>query len=342
MKASFKNDYSVLIHPRILEALSKYSNEVNTTYGLDIHSEKAASLIKEIFNVPQGEVYFLCGGTLTNLVFISSAIRHYEGVISADTGHINVHETAAIEGNGYKIIAIKNKNGKLTASDIENKVKEFTDSHMVKPKMVYISNSTELGTIYSESELENISRVCKENGLYLYLDGARLANALTSKENDLRGEDLGKYCDAFYIGGAKNGMMIGEALIIVNKELQKDYRYHIKNKGALLSKGYLIGIQFEEAFKDGLFFDLGRHSNEMGDLIKEGFKKMNISMLDSPTNQIFATFNKKEANEYIDRFDLEKWSEDEKEITVRFVTSFATKEEDVYELLRFIKDYRNK
>lgn len=254
MAPTFRNDYSVIAHPRILEAISKYSKEVNITYGLDIHSQNAAKYIKDIFSAPQGEVFFLCGGTLTNLVFISSAIKHYEGVIAADTGHINVHETAAIEGNGYKIITIPNINGKITALQIENKIKEYTDEHMVKPRMVYISNSTELGTIYSKEELESIAKVCKANNLYLYLDGARLGNALMSKDNDLLPSDLGKYCDAFYVGGAKNGLLIGEALVINNKELLDNYRYHIKNKGAMLSKGFLLGIQFEEAFKDNLYF----------------------------------------------------------------------------------------
>ena len=338
MAAKFRNDYSVLAHPRIIDAISKYSDEVNVTYGLDYHSENAAKYIKNIFGASEAEIFFLSAGTQTNLVFISSAIKHYEGVIAPDTGHINVHETAAIAGNGYTIIPVKNNNGKITAKQIRDTFFLYDNEHMVKPKMVYISNSTEFGTIYKKEELKAIYETCKELDLYLYIDGARLGNALTSNENDLEPSDIGKYSDAFYVGGAKNGMMIGEALVINNKELQNNYRYHIKNKGAMLSKGYLIGIEFEEAFKDGLYFELAKHSNDMALKIKEGFKEIGINMLDSPTNQIFATFSKKEANTYIERFDCEKWSEEGNEMTIRFVTSFATTLEEVDELLVFVRN----
>ena len=336
MAPTFRNDYNVLVHPRILAAISTFANEKNIAYGEDIHSQKAAEYLKKTFGAPKANVYFLAGGTQTNLVFVSYALRPYEGVISADTGHINVHETAAIEGAGHKIIPLPNHNGKITADQIAKAIRGYDNEHMVKPGMVYLSNSTEMGTIYGKKELEEIARVCKENGLYLYLDGARIGNALTAKSNDLSPEDLGRYCDAFYIGGTKNGLLLGEALVVNNPALNANFRYHIKNKGAMLAKGFLVGIEFEEAFKDGLYFDLARHANAMADRIKEGFLAMGLDLLDSPTNQIFVSFPREEAEEYLRVFDLEKWSEEENAITVRFVTSFATSEEDVNALLNYL------
>ena len=337
MAHKFRNDYSVLAHPRIIEAIEKFSNEYNVTYGEDIHSKRAAQYIKDIFGAKEAEVCFLSAGTQTNLVFISLALKHYEGVISPDSGHINVHETAAIGGNGYTIIPVQNKNGKISADQIRETFALYNNEHMVKPKLVYISNSTEYGTIYKKEELKDIYQTCHELGLYLYIDGARLGNALTSKENDLIPSDIGKYSDAFYVGGAKNGLLLGEALVINNKELQKEYRYHLKNKGAMLSKGYLLGIEFEEAFKDGLYFELATHSNEMANIIKEEFIKLNIDLLDSPTNQIFATFQAKEAKLYIEEFGTEIWTVDQDKMTIRFVTSFATTINDVEELVDYIK-----
>ena len=333
MVHQFRNDYCALAHPRILEAIGKYASEQNDAYGLDYHSKNASEAIKTIFGCPDAEVHFLAGGTQTNLVFISKVLRHYEGVICAKTGHINVHETAAVEGSGFKLIALDGVDGKISAAQISDAVKLFVDEHMVVPRMVYISDSTETGTIYFKRELEEISAFCKDNGLYLFLDGARLGNALTAKANDVDPKDLGRLCDGFYIGGTKNGMLLGEALVINNKSLAPYFRHHIKNKGAMLAKGYLLGIQFEEAFKDGLYFELARHSNEMADLIKEGFAKLGISMLPSPTNQIFATFPKEEAEHYIRAFGCERWIEGADQTTIRFVTSFLTQKEDVEAML---------
>ena len=333
----YQNDYNVLAHPRILDALNRYQNEQNQVYGLDIHSFNAAKQIKKRFDVPDSEVFFLIGGTLTNMVFISSCLRHYEGVITADTGHINVHETAAVEGSGYKLITIPNINGKINGDQVRAKIKEFTDEHMVKPRLVYISNSTEIGTIYSRDELMDLYMACKENNLYLYIDGARLGSALTCKDNDLSPEELAKYCDAFYIGGAKNGLIAGEALLINNKELVKDFRYHIKNMGAMVSKGYFVGIQFEEAFKDDLYFDIAKRTNDVADYLKAGMTRLGVKIDYSPTNQIFATFPKEEAAIYISRYGCEKWHEDITHTTIRFVVGFKTSKEDVDELLHFIE-----
>ena len=335
--ASFRNDYSYLAHPRVLKALIDFQNENNIAYGLDKHSENAEKLIKKAFNSKEGKVHFLAGGTQTNVTFISYCLKNFEGVISCDTGHINVHESAAIEGNGHKIITVPNKNGKLTSEDIIRIVRLHEDEHMVKPGMVYISNSTETGSIYQKQELIDLYKTAKENGLYLFIDGARLGAALTSKSNDVEPSLLGEVCDAFYVGGTKNGLLFGEALVINNKELQKEFRRHIKNKGAMLAKGFAVGIQFEEMFKDNFYFDLARKTNESAESLIEVLKKHNLSISDSPTNQVFVTLPKDKAKKLIDKFQLELWREGSNDITVRFVTSFMTSKEDILEVDEFLK-----
>ena len=337
MKHKFTNDYSSLCHPRILNALANLKEEQNTVYGLDQYSLNAEKLIKEKFNSPDGKVFFLSGGTMTNLLFISYALKPYEAVISLETGHINVHETGAVEATGHKIITVKGKNGKIYPEDIINVLNTFTNEHMVKPGMVYISNSTEIGTIYTKQELLDLSKICKENDLYFFIDGARLGSALTGKYNDVEPELLGQVCDAFYVGGAKNGLLLGEVLVINNPALQKDFRYHIKNRGAMISKGFILGKIFEEAFKDGLYFDIAKATNEMADYLKDGLKALKIKMLDSPTNQIFAYFNKDEAKTLIREYGLELWEDLDNEVVVRFVVSFTTKKEDIDELVDFLK-----
>ena len=336
MKHKFTNDYSSLCHPAILKDLNDMALEQNIAYGLDKHSLNAEALIKKTFNSLNGKVYFLIGGTMTNLLFISYALKPYEAVIALETGHINVHETGAVESTGHKIITVKGNNGKIYPRDILDVLKIYKDEHMVKPRMVYISNSTEIGTIYSKKELLDLSKICKEHDLYFYIDGARLASALTSKYNDVAPNLLGEICDAFYVGGAKNGLLIGEALVINNPSLQKDFRYHIKNKGAMISKGYLVGAVFESAFKNNLYFDIARQTNEVADYLKEGLIKLNVVILESPTNQVFATFNKDFAHQLIKEYGLEIWEDKNEQLVVRFVVSFTTKKEDVDELINFI------
>lgn len=334
----FRSDYQELAHPRIIKALEKYSLEQNVPYGLDYHSSNAAELIKNIFNAKEAAVHFLAGGTQTNMVLISSCLKHYEGVIACKSGHINVHETAAVEGAGYKIITYEGKNGKLHKEDVLKALKDNVDVHMVKPRMVYISNSTECGTIYSKQELLDLHEVCKKNDLYLFIDGARIGSALTCKENDVDPSLLGEVADAFYVGGTKNGLLYGEALVIVNKELQKDFYYHVKNKGAMLAKGYSLGIQFEEAFKDGLYFELAKHANDIADYIKEALIELNIETLPSPTNQIFVEFKRDISLDLIKVFGLEKWEDKDETIIVRIVTSFNTSKENADELISYIKE----
>ena len=339
MKHKFTNDYSSLCHPQILEALASMGEEQNVAYGLDKHSFQAEQYIKDIFESPKGQVFFLAGGTMTNLLFISYALKPYEAVIALETGHINVHETGAVEATGHKIITVKGKDGKLYPEDIRGVLKNYKDEHMVKPKMVYISNSTEIGTIYTRKELVSLFEVCQGNGLYFYIDGARLGSALTSKENDVEPGLFGKICDAFYVGGAKNGLLLGEALVINNQSLQKDFRYHIKNQGAMISKGYLLGAIFEAAFKDGLYFDLAKKTNEIADYLKTQLANLKIDMLPSPTNQIFASFKKNDAQLLIKEYGLELWEEKNDSSVVRFVVSFTTTKEDVDELIAFMKSH---
>lgn len=332
----FRNDYSEMAHPNILNALIKYSNEQNDTYGLDKHSKNAEKQIKKLFDLKKSAVYFVSGGTQANMLVISYFLKPYEGVIACDTGHINVHETAAVESSGHKIYTVKNKDGKVTPEEVLRALKINNNEHMVKLKMVYISNSTEIGTIYSKKELEELYKVCKENDLFLFIDGARLSSALTSKENDLKCNELANLCDVFYIGGTKNGLLSGEAIILNNVKDKNEFRYHIKNKGAMLAKGFVLGIQFEEIFKNDLYFKLGSYANHLADIIKDSLKDHNIEMLDSPTNQIFVKADNKLKELLIGKYDCELWEELDDYTIVRIVTSWATKVSSVNKLIEDI------
>ena len=334
---SFKNDYGVMAHRRVIEALLKCEDEVNIPYGNDIHSANAEALIKQTFKANDAKVYFLSGGTQANATVISYALRPYEAVISCDSGHINVHETGAVEGTGIKIITVNNVNGKLTVENVKKALKLHTDEHMVKPRMLYISNSTETGTIYSKQELYDLRKVCDENNLYLFLDGARLASALTCEANDVTCEDITATCDVFYVGGTKNGTLSGEAVVLVNKSLQENFRYHIKNKGAMLAKGFVLGIQFEEMFKDGFYFQLAKNANDMAKYIKDNLTKLKINFtIDSPTNQLFAKFDKQLAQKIIDKYGCELWENNDDNYVIRFVTSYKTSKQDCDELIKDI------
>lgn len=338
----FRNDYSELAHEKILKALTKYSTEQNVAYGLDYHSENAANLIKEKFGAKDGAVYFLAGGTVTNLVAISYFLRPYDAILCAETGHINVHETGAVEGSGHKIFTRKGKEGKLYPNDVIEALKFNCDEHMVKIKMVYISNSTEIGTIYNRKELQDLYKVCRENNLLLFIDGARLGSALTSKENNIDPKEMGSLCDVFYIGGTKNGFLLGEALVINNKEIANDFRHHIKNRGAMLAKGYLLGIEFEAMFEDDLYFKLAKETNEVADYLKTKLKECGLIINPSPTNQVFCEIDKGIGELIIENLGCEKWKDLGDKLSIRFVTSFRTKKEDVDEAVNFIKSVISK
>lgn len=335
---SFINDYSEGAHPRILEALIKTNLEQNTGYGEDIHSDKAKEYIREILSREDVDIHFIPGGTQTNLLVISSFLRPHECVIAADTGHINVHETGAIEATGHKVVTVTTKDGKLTPEAIKGALDYHSDEHMVKPKMVYISDTTELGTIYTKAELTAIHKVCKENGLYLFLDGARIASALTTQRNDLMLKDIAQLVDVFYIGGTKNGALLGEALVICRDDLKEDFRYLIKQRGAMMAKGFVIGVQFEELFKDNLYFDLAKHANRMASQIADTLKKCNYSFYANPeTNQLFPILPKEVFERLSKDFKFLLQIKLEGDLYVaRFVTSWATTEESVNRLCECI------
>ena len=335
----FRNDYSEPAPKEVLEALLKAANEQNVGYGLDMHSDRAAELIKKAFALKNNaSIHFLAGGTQANMAVISYLLRPYEGVITVDTGHINVHETAAVEGSGHKIFTVPNEDGKLLPEKLEEAIRKHTDEHMMKPKMVYLSDATETGTVYQKSELRAIKAVCEAYGLYLFIDGARLGVALTNEDNDIRPEDLKDLCDVFYIGGTKNGALFGEAVVFCDGALGEEFRYHIKNRGAMLAKGFVPGIMFETLFEDGLYFRLAAHSNAMAKKLREGFCKLNVELVGTgKTNQIFLRLPNQAADLLMDHFGCELWTPGKNTQVVRVVTSFATREEACDELLEALK-----
>ena len=330
---NFKNDYSEGCHPRILEALKRTNLEQTVGYGLDEHCANAAALIKQAVDCETAHVHFLVGGTQTNLTAVSAFLRPHHCVLAAASGHVNVHETGAIEATGHKVVTRPTPDGKLTAALIQDMVDEHTDEHMVKPGLVYISQSTELGTVYTKADLEAIHACCQANGLLLYIDGARLSCALAASDVTLT--DLPKLCDAFYIGGTKNGMLFGEALVIVNDALNKEFRFFIKQRGGMLAKGRLLGIQFEEQFRDDLYLELGRHANAMAQRLQAGLEAKGYPLLQpSPTNLIFPILTSEQYEHLTSIALFELWSPlpDERK-AIRLVTSWATTQETVENFL---------
>lgn len=337
---SFTNDYSEGAHESILKALLDSNLKQSSGYGLDEYSEKAKDILKNVLKSEKIDIHFIPGGTQVNLICISSFLKQYEAAIAADTGHIAVHETGAIEACGHKVITAPSNDGKLTVDKIEKILKIHTDEHMVKPKLVYISNATEIGKIYKKQELIDLYTYCREKNLLFFIDGARMGSAITSEENDLQLCDLVNLCDAFYIGATKNGALFGEALVICNDSLKEDFRYNIKQKGALLAKGRLLGIQFMELFKDDLFFNLAKHANEMAALIQDALIEENYKLLiKSPTNQIFPILPNSSIEKLREKYSFNTWEEyDENHTVIRLVTSWATEKDKV---LDFINDLRN-
>lgn len=328
---SFNNDYSEGAHPRILQALVESNLQQEIGYGQDSFTNKAVEVLKEKMKSDEVDVHLLVGGTQTNLIAISAFLRPHEAAIAASTGHIFVHETGAIEATGHKVLTVDTENGKLTPDLLQKVLDEHTDEHMVKPRLVYISNSTEIGTIYSKQELELLSAFCQKNNLIFYMDGARLGSALCAKDNDLDLSDFPELLDAFYIGGTKNGALMGEALVIKNDSLKEDFRYHIKQKGAMLAKGRVLGIQFYELFKDNLFFELAEHANKMADRLNIALAEKGYQFLtESSTNQVFPIFSNEMIAELQKNYQFNIWGKvDNDHFAIRLVTSWATKEEEV-------------
>ena len=336
---SFANDYSEGAHPRILETMLNANLTQNTGYGLDTHCDNARRLISQAIGRQDADIHFIVGGTQTNMLVISTALRPYQAVISTTYGHINVHETGAIESTGHKVLTAFCPDGKLTPKAIQSVLDHHTDEHMVQPKMVYISNSTEIGTQYTKKELQDLHHCCRQNKLYLFMDGARMGAALTSPINDLTLEEIADLVDVFYLGGTKNGALFGEALIILNPELKPDFRFMIKQKGAMLAKGWLLGIQFEELFGDNLFYELSEHSNQMAEKLRNGIVSMGYDFAyDSVTNQLFPIFPdgivETLSKDYSFHVDSKP---DETHTAIRLVTSWATPEQAVDEFLKTLK-----
>lgn len=335
-------DYSEGAHPQILEKLMETNFEQTNGYGMDPYCEKAINLIKEKCKSEDVDVHFFVGGTQTNLTVISAALRPHQGVISADTGHVNVHESGAIEATGHKVLAIKSINGKLTAEQIQkvydDHYNDETHEHMVQPKLVYISNPTEIGTIYSKQELTEISETCRKNNLILYMDGARLGYGLCAENNDLDLPTIAKLCDAFYIGGTKIGALFGEALVISKETLKEDFRYILKQKGGMLAKGRLLGLQFVALFEENLYFEMSTHANNMAMLIKKACIEKGYPFLtDSTTNQQFPILPNKVLDKLKQNFEYSFWQKiDDNHSAVRFCTSWATDIKAINELTNAI------
>ena len=328
---NFKNDYSTIAHPKILEAMVKYNENTYIGYGLDEMSNKAKEAIKKYIS-NDVDIHFLVGGTSANKIVIAHSLRPYEAVISVKTGHICVHETGAIESTGHRIIEVEGVDGKVTPEVIKKAVKTHTDEHMVHPKMVYITQATELGTVYSKEELIEISNTCKQHALYLFVDGARLAVALD--KSDITLDDLAKYSDVYYIGGTKNGAMLGEAVVISDEKIKKNFRYSIKQNGGMYAKGFVAGIQFHELFKDGLYFELGKHSNEMAHTLSEGLIDRGFELAcDNVTNQIFVKVSNELYEKLFDFVLFELWEDLGNSKVIRLVTNYTTTINDIENFL---------
>lgn len=338
-KYLFLNDYSEGAHDQVLALLSQTNREQAKGYGEDPYSVQAVQLIKEVAKNPTAAVHLLSGGTQTNLIALAAMLKPYEAVIAAETAHIAVHETGAIEQTGHKICTIAAKEGKLRPELIQSVVDAHTDEHMVQPKVVFISYATEAGTIYSKAELQALSECCKANQLYLYLDGARLGSGLMSSAADVTMADIAQLTDVFYIGGTKNGALLGEALVINNLALQPDFRYYLKQHGALLAKGRLLGLQFVALFSDSLFFDLAKHANEQAAILTAELKALGVTFLtESTTNQIFPILPNSLIAELEKLYGFYIWSKiDADHSSIRLVTSWATNPEKVTE---FIADFK--
>ena len=339
---SFENDYNAGAHPLILKALVDTNLIRQPGYGNDDFCRSAAEKIRTACDCPEAEVYFISGGTQTNQVVISSLLRSYEGVISAVSGHVNGHEAGAIEYSGHKVLALPQHEGKIDPSELEDWIKSFyadeSHEHMVFPGMVYISHPTEYGTLYSKAELERLSAVCRRYALPLFLDGARLGYGLMSRETDLSLEDIARLCDVFYIGGTKVGALCGEALVFTHKNAPEHFPTLIKQRGAMLAKGRLLGLQFDALFTDGLYFAIGRHAIEKAERLKRMFRERGYAFyLESPTNQQFIVLDKEKAEELRQHVRFTVWEKpDEEHIVARFCTSWATTDEELDELEKLI------
>ena len=338
-KIQFQCDYNEGCAPQILQRLVETNFEQNIGYGEDPHCEHARELIRKACEAANADVHFLVGGTQANATIISSILRPYQGAIAATTGHIAVHETGAIEHSGHKVVTLPATNGKIKAEQIQQCLIEHYHEdgpeHMVQPAMVYISYPTEYGTLYSKQELTDIHNVCQQYQIPLFVDGARLGYGLASKESDITLPELAKLADVFYLGGTKQGALFGEAVVITNPALKKDFRYFIKQGGGMLAKGRLLGIQYEELMQNDLYLSLARHADELAERIQQALLQKGYKMaVPSPTNQQFFVLPNKVLKALEEKFVLGIWGHADADHTiVRFCTSWATKKENVDKLI---------
>ncbi len=342
----FQCDYAEGAHPKILEKMMETNMDQTPGYGLDPYCDEARRLIREACGREDIDVQFLVGGTQTNTTIICSVLRPYQGVLTAASGHINVHETGAIEATGHKVLALPcGREGKITAAQIketyEAHMHDVNAEHMVQPGMVYISNPTENGTIYYKKELEEISRVCHACGLPLFLDGARLGYGLMAADNDVTLKDIAELCDVFYIGGTKVGALFGEAVVITNPAISKDFRYMIKQRGGMLAKGRLLGIQFQTLFENGLYWQISKHAIDMAMKVKKAFQECGYDFyVENSTNQQLPILPDAVLKKLSEKYSFSFWEKiDENRSAVRVCTSWATKEENVDALIEDLKKF---
>ncbi len=342
---SFLNDYSEGACTEIMQALLQTNMEQTVGYGMDQYCSQAKQNIKDTMNRQDVDVHFLVGGTQTNTTVISHILRPHQGVISASTGHINTHETGAIEARGHKVISIPSLDGRIYANEVDELMQSHygdgSCEHTVQPGMVYISNPTEIGTIYTKRQLTALSLVCKKWNLPLFVDGARLGCALTSKYAEITLEDLVDLTDIFYIGGTKMGALFGEALVISNENLKKDFRYMIKQNGGMFAKGRLLGIQFGTLFTNRLYFFLANHANLMAYKLSDGIEKLGYKLItNTMSNQVFPVFPKEILQKLESDFLIGFWEKfNETSDVVRLCCSFATKEDEVDKFLKLLASY---
>lgn len=337
----FECDYTTGAHPKILEALVSTNGESTPGYGVDEHCEHARDMLRALCQAPEAGVHFLVGGTQANTTVIAAVLRPHQGVLCAETGHINVHESGAIEATGHKVLGLPASEGKITARQIDLYCQEHFDNaaweHMVQPGMVYLSLPTELGTVYTLAELEEISAVCRRRKLPLFVDGARLACGLAASDVTL--PDLGRLCDVFYLGGTKAGLLFGEAVVITNPDIDHDFRYLIKQHGGMLAKGRLLGVQFEAFLEDGLFLDIGKKEVSQALRLRRAFEEKGYPLfVNSPTNQQFPVLPDGHMAALEKNYSFEVWEKtDEGHTAVRFCTSWSTADGDVDALIADIQ-----
>lgn len=341
----FNNDYSEGCHPLVLQKLIQTNSEQTYGYGEDPYCREAADRIRKLCGREDLAVHFLVGGTQTNLTVISAALRPHQAVLGAQSAHINTHETGAVEATGHKVLWLPSTDGKITAPQVDDAVRSHQEDgafeHMPQPKMVYISNPTELGTIYTLAELEALSAVCRKNGLYLFLDGARLGYGLAAEGNDVTMQDLARLCDVFYIGGTKVGALFGEAVVISSPVIAEDFRYLMKQRGGMLAKGRLLGVQFSALMEDNLYFRIAAHADRLADQLRKTIGDLGYSLLiPGVTNQVFPILPDGILDKLSEKYAFtEQQRIDEHHRAVRFCTSWATKQENLDALCADLEKY---